>query len=104
MSQQPPSPPDQLLALPGLDDEEEDAQAAVSPPGPPWWRGRSAIIAATALALIILGIIFIPRVFQRRQMPPYQTQAVARGDLVLSISATGPLQGGIYNIVFNGTG
>src|SRR2546425_7466324 len=104
MSQQQGSTPD-FLALPGLGDEEEDGgPAAAAPPSPPWWRGRGAIIAAVLLGILILGLLVFLLTMPRRRQIPFQTQPVTRGNLVLSISATGPLQGGIYNVVFMGTG
>ncbi len=104
MSQQQGSTPD-FLALPGLGDEEEDGgPAAAAPPSPPWWRSRGAIIAAGLLGILILGLFIFLLTRPGRRQIPFQMQPVTRGNLVLSISATGPLQGGIYNVVFMGTG
>lgn len=103
MSQQPQSTSSQLLSLPGLEDEDEDT-SLVSSGGPPWWRRRGTIIAiAVVLLIILLGGLFL---FLMNRRPPvtYQSQAVTSGNLSLTISATGPVQGGVYNINFSGTG
>jgi HlyD family secretion protein len=92
----------QLLSLPGLEDEGEDTSLAA--PSPPWWRRRGTIIGIAVLLLIILlGGLFL-FLMNRRPRVTYQVQPVTQGNLSLTISATGPLQGGVYNINFTGTG
>src|SRR6266699_3807701 len=98
--------PEGLLGLSGLgeDEEEEDGGGAALPPRTPWWRRRGAIIALILLALIILGIIFLPSIlFPKRQLQ-FQTAPVTTDNISETITATGPLQGGTYNINFMGTG
>ncbi len=101
MSQQPQSTPSQLLSLPGLEEEEE---TGLAPPGPPWWRRRGIIIGiSVALLIILLGGLFL-FLTSRKPRVTYQFQPVAQGNLSITISATGPVQGGVYNINFSGTG
>jgi HlyD family secretion protein len=102
MSQQTPNAPGQVLALPGLGDNEDDANLAS--PSPPWWRRRGVIIGIVILLLaILLGGLLIS-FLNRRPRVTYQSGQAAPGNLSVTISATGPLQGGVYNITFSGTG
>jgi multidrug efflux pump subunit AcrA (membrane-fusion protein) len=102
MSQQTPNAPGQVLALPGLGDNEDDANLAS--PSPPWWRRRGVIIGIVILLLaILLGGLLIS-FLNRRPRVTYQSGQAAPGNLSVTISATGPLQGGVYNINFSGTG
>jgi HlyD family secretion protein len=87
--------------------------ASLPPPTPPWWRRRGGIIAISAgisaiavllLLLIIGGVFFLVAPSQRQPTTIYQYQKVARGNFSLTVNATGPLQSGIYNVVFSGTG
>ena len=72
---------------------------------PPWWRRRGVIIGAVVVLLIIvLGAILIPILLNRRSGVNYNFQPVMTGDLSVTVSATGPLQSAIYNLVFTGTG
>src|SRR5215472_2978824 len=98
--------PGGLLALPGLgeDEDEDDGQAAVLPPRTPWWRRRGSIIGFILLVLLLLGIIFSIFFLNRKQPVQFQKTQVTQGNVSLTISATGPLQGGTYNINFSGTG
>src|SRR5438034_4677011 len=102
MSQQTPNAPGQVLALPGLGDNEDDANLAS--PSPPWWRRRGVIIGIVILLLaILLGGLLIS-FLNRRPRVTYQSGQATPGNLSVTISATGPLQGGVYNINFSGTG
>ncbi len=102
MSQQTPNAPGQVLALPGLGDSEDDASLAS--PSPPWWRRRGVIVGiAILLIVIILGGLLLT-VLNRKPRVAYQFQQATQGNLAVTISATGPLQGGVYNINFSGTG
>src|SRR6266700_1589405 len=72
---------------------------------PPWWRNRRVIIIiAIVLLLIIAGTILIPTLLNRGPKVTFNTQPVATGNLAITVSATGPLQSAIYNLVFAGTG
>ena len=102
MSQQTPNSPGQVLALPGLGDSEDDASLAS--PSPPWWRRRGVIVGIAILLLVIsLGVLLLT-FLNRKPRVAYQFQQASQGNLSVTISATGPLQGGVYNINFSGSG
>lgn len=101
MAQQPPSPAQPLLALPGMGD---DADIDATPPRAPWWRRRGPIITISIILLAILLGAFLLRFLNRRQPKNYDFQPVTQGTLALTINATGPLQSGVYNVVFTGSG
>jgi len=102
MSQQTPNAPGQVLALPGLGDSEDDASLAS--PSPPWWRRRGVIIGIVILLLVILLGGLLLTVLNRKPRVNYQFGQANQGNLSVTISATGPLQGGVYNINFSGSG
>src|SRR5712692_5450942 len=102
MSQQTPNAPGQVLALPGLGDSEDDESLAS--PSPPWWRRRGVIVGIVILLLVILLGAFLLMLVSRKPRVAYQFQQATQGNLAVTISATGPLQGGVYNINFSGTG
>src|SRR5260221_797673 len=102
MSQQTPNVPGPVLALPGLADSEDDA--SLGSPSPPWWRRRGVIIGIIILLLVILLGGLLLTVLNREPSVAYQCQHVTQGDLGVTISATGRLQGGVYNINFSGSG
>jgi HlyD family secretion protein len=102
MSQQTPNAPNQVLALPGLGDSEDDASLAS--PSPPWWRRRGVIIGIVILLLVILLGSLLLTVLNRRPRVNYQFGQANQENLSVTISATGPLQGGVYNINFSGSG
>src|SRR5258708_2715594 len=107
MSQQPQSALDESLVLPTFNDEDlAGDQANLAAPQPPWWRGGRGriIIIAVILLFVILGGIVLAIRLTRRPTRVYQTANVTQGNFSLTISATGPLQGGIYNINFTGGG
>jgi HlyD family secretion protein len=102
MSQQTPNAPGQVLALPGLGDGEDDASLAS--PSPPWWRRRGVIIGIVILLLVILLGGLLLSFLNRKPRVNYQSRQATQGNLSVTISATGPLQGGVYNINFSGSG
>jgi HlyD family secretion protein len=104
MSQQQQGTTNQLLALPGLSDTGDAGdQGMLPPPPPPWWRTRGGIIGiAIALLIILLGGILFA-ILNRPKPVTYETQPVTTGNLSQTISATGPLQAGVYNLVFSGS-
>src|SRR5260370_35191394 len=107
MSQQPQSALDESLVLPTFNDEAlAGDQANLAAPQAPWWRGGRGriIIIAVILLIVILGGIVLAIRLTRRPTRVYQTAPVTQGNFSLTISATGPLQGGIYNINFSGGG
>src|SRR5712692_8300505 len=106
--QQQQNPPDQLLALPGFgddDDDDDDGSAPIPGPRPPWWRRRGGIITIAIILLIALlgGSLFFLR-SSRTPVTGFQFATVKQGTFALTISATGPLQGGTYNLSFSGSG
>src|SRR5216683_6731416 len=102
MSQQTPNAPGQVLALPGLGDSEDDESLAS--PSPPWWRRRGVIVGIVILLLVILLGGLLLAVLNRKPRVNYQFGQANQGNLAVTISATGPLQGGVYNINFSGSG
>src|SRR6266705_1208539 len=102
MSQQTPNVPGPVLALPGLADSEDDA--SLGSPSPPWWRRRGVIIGIVILLLVILLGGLLLTFLNRKPRVAYQFQQATQGNLAVTISATGPLQGGVYNINFSGSG
>src|SRR6266702_1702971 len=102
MSQQTPNVPGPVLALPGLADSEDDA--SLGSPSPPWWRRRGVIIGIVILLLVILLGGLLLTFLNRKPRVAYQFQQSTQGNLAVTISATGPLQGGVYNINFSGSG
>src|SRR6266568_5065867 len=102
MSQQTPNVPSPVLALPGLADSEDDA--SLGSPSPPWWRRRGVIIGIVILLLVILLGGLLLTFLNRKPRVAYQFQQATQGNLAVTISATGPLQGGVYNINFSGSG
>lgn len=74
----------------------------------PWWGRRGTIITLiiVVLTVILTGIFFRSPITSLFSKPPvqYQTQQVTQGDLSLTISATGPVQSGVYNLTFIGNG
>src|SRR5579875_3588691 len=100
MSQQTPGPTPPLLSIGTNDDADLDA---VLQPRP-WWRRRGPIIGIAVLLLIVLigGIAFA--LLRRPRAVTYQFSQVTQGNLALTISATGPLQSGVYDVNFTGSG
>lgn len=100
MSQQTPGPTPPLLSIGTNDDADLDA---VLQPRP-WWRRRGPIIGIAVFLLIVLigGIAFA--LLRRPRAVTYQFSQVTQGNLALTISATGPLQSGVYDVNFTGSG
>ena len=77
-------------------DTPQDAalQALLGPAGQPrpWWRRRSVWAAALLLAAGAAGIWWWLGQRQAAAAPQYQTQAVARGALTVTVTASGTLQ------------
>ena len=102
MSQSTQSPEDQVLSLPDFSAIAPEDQVA---PRPPWWRRRRGIITIILIALLILAGFLAYFLYLGRQRPiTYQFQQATQGNFSLTVSATGPLQSAIYNLVFTGTG
>lgn len=99
--------PGEQLVLPAIHDDNihkeiEHYKVAPGPPPPrnPRWL---TIASAVVLALMLIGVTLT--VFLYREAPlTYQSQAVALGDLALTVNATGTLQADVYNISYAGSG
>ncbi len=87
------------LALPHSADGD-DSQASLSGPRPPWWRRRGRIIRISIILLMILlgGFWLFPP--SGNPPPSSQLQGITRGNLVLTVRATGSAQAGADNITF----
>ncbi len=96
---------DQVLSLPDFSAIAPEDQVAPLPPRRPWWRRRRGIITIILIALLILAGFLAFFLYLGRQRPiTYQFQQAIQGNFSLTVSATGPLQSAIYNLVFTGTG
>jgi HlyD family secretion protein len=82
---------DQETQIFGLEEETE--------PPPPWWRRRRWMIPLVLLVLIVLlgGGVFT-FITLRREHVTYQYQRVTRGTFTQVVTATGSLQGTVYNV------
>src|SRR6266566_5090585 len=105
MMQQTQSPEEPVLSLPDFNAMAPEDQGSPLPPRPPWWRRRGAIITFILIALLILAGFLAFFLIRGRQRPvTYIKQQVSQGNFSLSVSATGPLQSAVYNLVFTGSG
>ncbi len=99
---------DELLKLPGFSDDDDDDTAALpvarKPGGRSPQRRRGLIIAIAVLLLLILLIGVVLGLVRGRQRTQLQDTQVLRGNFALTVSATGPVQSGSYNVNFSGTG
>lgn len=71
----------------------------------PWYRQRRwiALIAVVALVAIVAGIVGVVAASGKTPIT-YQTTQAATGNLVISVSATGPIQSSTYDVNFSGSG
>ncbi len=94
-------PPTPLINLPSLADDDTNVNLPSIRRG---GGGRRWIIIVVVVLLIILlaGLIF--RALNRGPRVTYQYGQVTQGNLTLTVNATGPIQSGTYNLVFNGSG
>src|SRR6266487_2295068 len=107
MSQSTQIPEEQVLSLPDFSAIAPDEQESTFPPSPrpPWRRRRRGIITIILIALLILAGILAFFLIRGGHRPiTYQFQQAIQGNFSLTVSATGPLQSAIYNLVFTGTG
>ncbi|MEO7021754.1 MAG: efflux RND transporter periplasmic adaptor subunit [Ktedonobacteraceae bacterium] len=98
---QPPS--HQLLNLPVFN-EHGAADDAYGGSLTPWWRRRKGISIIVVILLVVLLGGFVFNVTHRRPRVTYQSQQVTQGNLTITVSATGPVQSGTYNLIFSGQG
>ncbi len=94
------SSPVPLINLSGLSGNGSDANP---PSGTPRRRRRWIIVVVVLLLVLLVGGLIL-RAAHRRSQVTYQTGQVTRGNLTITVNATGPLQSGTYNLIFNGTG
>src|SRR6266487_4703966 len=105
MMQQTQSPEEPVLSLPDFSAMAPEDQGSPLPPKPPWWRRRGGIITLILIALLILAGFLAFFLVRGRQRPiTYQKQQVTQGNFSLTVSATGPIQSAVYNLVFSGSG
>src|SRR6266704_2308801 len=107
MSQSTQIPEEQVLSLPDFSAIAPDEQESTFPPSPrpPLRRRRRGIITIILIALLILAGILAFFLIRGGHRPiTYQFQQAIQGNFSLTVSATGPLQSAIYNLVFTGTG
>jgi HlyD family secretion protein len=96
---------EQVLSLPDFSSIAPEDQVAPLPPRRPWWRRRGGIISIILVLLLILAGFLAFFLIRGRQRPvTYQFQQATQGNFSLTVSATGPLQSAVYNLVFTGTG
>ncbi len=96
-------PPHQLLNLPVFN-EHGAADDAYGDSLTPWWRRRKGISIIVVILLVVLLGGFAFNVTHRRPRVTYQSQQVTQGNLTITVSATGPVQSGTYNLIFSGQG
>ena len=86
--------------------EEEGPPVPTGTASPQQGRGRGGRIAAIAILLVIIlgGLAFALLRPNAAPRATYQNQTVVKGNLQLTISATGPIQGTTYNADFLVTG
>ena len=94
------------LDLPSFaDDEERDEDEKIEATQKRARRRRRYITIAVVLLIIILvPVIFLATRGLRMRRVTYQFRQVTQGNIALVVSATGPVQGTIYNADFLATG
>ncbi len=99
---------DEVLALPGFDDDDDDDLLDTRPTGRARSKGGSRrrwlIAISIVLVVLILGGLLLAIRAGRAGGFSYTTQQVQPGTLSLTVNATGPMQGNIYNVDFSGSG
>jgi multidrug efflux pump subunit AcrA (membrane-fusion protein) len=94
---------DEGLALLGFNEEDDELfdtkQTVRKRP-----RKRTLVIISIVLVVVILGGLLL--VIRAHQAPgfSYTTQQVQQGTLSLTVNATGPVQGNVYNVDFSNSG
>ena len=87
--------------------DEEGSPVPISTTSPQQGRGRRGWIAAIAILLLVIVLGGLAFALLRGNAAPratYQNQTVVKGNLQLTVSATGPIQGTTYNADFLVTG
>ena len=94
------------LDLPGFGEAfDPDGETLDIEPRRPWYRQRRWLIAGSAALLVIMlaGTIAVVMA-QRTPQITYLTAQAQQGNLVTTVSATGPLQSGVYPANFAASG
>src|SRR5437879_5877271 len=94
-------PPAPLINLPGLSADESGFN--LPPMVRPRRRRRWIILIIVLVLVFLLGAIVV-RAANRGSRVTYQYDHATQGNLTLTVNATGPIQSGTYNLIFNGTG
>lgn len=94
------------LDLPSFaDDEDRDEDEKIEAAQKRARRRRRYItIAVVLLIIILIPVIFFATRGLRTRRATYQYKQVTQGNIALVVSATGPVQGTIYNAAFLATG
>src|SRR5262249_53552562 len=87
------------LDLPLFDDDDDTLDDIGGTPPQPWWR-RRAVLAGIAVIVALALILGSVAIFAHRGQTSvsYTTAVVTTGNLTTTVSATGPLAAGIYNV------
>src|SRR5215469_3079337 len=87
--------------------DEEGPPVPTGTTSPQQGRGRGGWLAAIAILLLVIILAGLGFAFLRPNAAPrasYQNQTVVKGNLQVTVSATGPIQGHTYNADFLVTG
>jgi multidrug efflux pump subunit AcrA (membrane-fusion protein) len=105
--QTPQASADEALAVPGFDEDDDDDDA-LDTTHPVRRRrsirGRTLVIISIVLVIVIIGGLLL--IIRTRRAPgfTYTTPQVQQGTLSLTVNATGPVQGTVYNVSFSSSG
>lgn len=92
---------DDLADLFDTDNFDESAVRSATP----WWRRRVVMVVAGILIVVLIASLAITAMARGRAQPiTYQTAQVATGRLLISVSATGPVQAASYGANFTTSG
>src|SRR5258707_2297588 len=92
---------DDLADLFDTDNFDESARRTATP----WWRRRVVMVVAGILIVVLIASLAITAMARGRVQPvTYQTAQIATGRLLISVSATGPVQAASYSANFTTSG
>src|SRR5258706_7999824 len=92
---------DDLADLFDTDNFDESAGRSATP----WWRRRVVMVVAGILIVVLIASFAITAMARGRPQPvTYQTAQIATGRLLISVSATGPVQAASYSANFTTSG
>lgn len=105
INQTPQASADEIPASPGFDeDDDDDNLLDTKQPGKRRHRRRTVVIISIVLVILILGGLLFTFSATRKPVFSYTTQPVQQGTLVLTVNATGSVQGAVYNVDFSSSG